>query len=351
MTRTRVFVLVAMALAGIAASSASRAGDPVTLRSADVLPADSPSVQAVSHLGTLIRERTGGRLRVEVMADNKQSGSYKLSQVRNGALDMARVNLALLNTSVPPTAVLSLPFLFKSRQQMREVLDGPIGAEILASMEPQGLIGLCFYDAGAHSYYGKRPIRSAADLKGLAIEVPAAEFSAAVVRALGAEPVPMPYYRARAALQTGVVAAADNTWSAYVADRHYEIAPYFSLTEHSRTPSVLVFSKKVWDGLSPADQRIIRDATQDSVGFLRDKLDAFEIAARHTAEAAGAQVIENIDRKSFADILAPLEQKLLPDANQQRLVGRIRAPALAVESGAEKQDEHKPEAGALHLPK
>lgn len=351
MTRTRVFALIAVVSVGIAAASASRAADPVTLRSADVLPSDSPSVEAVSHLGTLIRERTDGRLSVEVVANNKESGNYKVSQVRNGVLAMARVNLALLSASMPTTAVLSLPFLFKSRQQMRAVVDGPIGDEILASMASQGLIGLCFYDAGAHSYYGKRPIRAAGDLKGLAVQVPASELTAAIDRSLGAEPVPMPYARARAALQIGVVAEADNTWAAYVADRHYEVAPYFNLTEHSRTPGVLVFSKKVWDGLSAADQRIIRDAARESVGYERDRLDAFEVEARRKAETAGAQVIEDIDRKSFADMLAPLEGTLLPDPAQQRLIGRIRAPSVAVAPKPEKQDEHKPETGTLPLPR
>jgi len=324
-------IMAVLAIVGMSGAlpSLGNAAEP-GFRSSDVLSAQSPPVQAVAYMDKLLRERSGGRLGIESLGENsKDSESYTISQVRNGAIDMARVSLAALGATVPQTTVLSLPFLFKSRSHMRRVIDSSIGDEILADMEQEDLIGLCFYDAGARSFYGKVPIRSAADMKGLTVQVPASELSAEIVRALGATPIPTPFYQTGAALETGAASVADNTLSAYASGSLYRIAPYFSLTEHSRAPSVLIFSKKVWDGLPPADRALIRQAAKDSVPVLREKLDTYEAAARRDAQAAGVQIIEDVDRNSFADIFVPLRKKLLPTADLQSLADRIETPEIA----------------------
>ena len=126
---------------------------------------------------------------------------------------MARVNLSVFNSALPATIVPSLPFVFRSTAHMRRVLDGPIGQQILLSMESRGLIGLCFYDAGARSFYStKKPIRRVADMKGLAVRVQPSDITAEMVRAMGARPVAIPFDRVRAALKAGVLDVAENTW-------------------------------------------------------------------------------------------------------------------------------------------
>ena len=117
----------------------------------------------------LMRERSGGKLGITVLGyDDRDSENYTAAQVRNGQLDMARVNLAVLNNLVPSTAIFALPYLFKSKEHTRRILDGPIGEEILAGLESQGLIGLCFYDGGPRHFYSvKQPIRTPADMKGM----------------------------------------------------------------------------------------------------------------------------------------------------------------------------------------
>ena len=111
-------------------------------RSSDVHPLDYPTVQAVMYMGKLISERSGGKNSVKVFGQSTL-GSEKdtIEQTKIGALDMVRVNVAPFNNIVPATIVPSLPFLFKSKEHMRRVLDGPIGDEILAAMEAQGFIG------------------------------------------------------------------------------------------------------------------------------------------------------------------------------------------------------------------
>jgi tripartite ATP-independent transporter DctP family solute receptor len=219
----------------------------------------------------------------------------------------------------------SLPFLFKSTAQMRRVLDGPLGDEILASLESEGVIGLCFFDAGPRSFYSvKQPIKSVADLKGLKVRVQQAELWPALMRALGADPVVLPFDRVFAALEGGTVSAAENSWPTYVASRHYNVAKYFSPTEHSMAPAVLLFSKSVWDQLSRDDQALIRAVAKDSVAHMRRLWDEYDVAARKTVEAGGGQIVADVDKKSFADAVVPLYESLITEPKLRDMVRRIQ---------------------------
>ena len=224
----RIGPLVALMALFAAATAEAR-----ELISSDVYPADFPTVQAVAYMNKLLRERTGGRHSISTLGqEDRDSENFTVGQVRNGTLDMARVNLAVLNHIVPSTVVLSLPYLFKSTAQMRSVLDGPIGDDILADMESSGIIGLCFYDTGTRSYAAKKPIRTATDMRGLKVRVQQADVSAKVARAMGAVPTPLPYDRTYRALQTGVVDVVENTLPTYSISRQHEVAPFYSATEH-----------------------------------------------------------------------------------------------------------------------
>lgn len=296
-------------------------------RSSDVYSFDYPTVQAVAYMDGLIRARTGGKHGIYILGqDDKDSEGFTVAQLRNGTLDMARVNLAAFNNAVPSTVVPTLPFLFKSTEHMRRVLDGPIGEEILADLEHHGLIGLCFYDTGARSFYSaKRPIKNAADMKGLKVRVQPSDRLEAVVRALGAEAIPLPYNRVHMSLQGGMVDTATDNWPSYVTARHYEVAKYYSMTEHSMAPGVLVFSKIVWDTLSKDDQAVIRVAAKESVPFMRRQWDQYQTSERKALEAAGAQIITDVDKKSFSDALTPLYSTLVPDPRLQAMVKRIQS--------------------------
>jgi tripartite ATP-independent transporter DctP family solute receptor len=192
-------------------------------RSADVHPADYPTVQAVNYMGKLLKERTNGRLGVRVFPSGAL-GTEKdnIEQLKLGGLDMMRINVAPLNSVVPETIATGLPFVFRGTEHMRKVLDGPVGAEILAAMESQGLVGLAFYDSGSRSFYTtKKPIRTVADMKGMKIRVIQSDLFVAMVEALGANPTPMPYGEVYTALKTGIVDAAENNWPSYESSRHF----------------------------------------------------------------------------------------------------------------------------------
>jgi TRAP-type C4-dicarboxylate transport system substrate-binding protein len=315
-----------LAIAGLLLMSLTSAVQARDLRLADAYPPGSPTVESAEYMNRLIRERTEGRHNVEIRSADRDSENFTIASVRNGTLDMARVNLAGLNSRVPATIVPTLPYLFRSTAQMRRILDGPIGEEILASLSGAGLVGLCFQDMGVHSFYSKtKAIRRADDMRGLMVRVQPAAASVTVVRALGATPVAMPFDSIQTALQTSAIDTVDDSWLTYVSAGHFKLARRYGLTKHSMAPGVLVVSKIVWEQLASPDRAIIRAAAKESVTRMRAGFDAAELDARRIAEQDGVEVIEDVDRKSFADALVPLYPTLLGDPKLLDMVKRIRA--------------------------
>jgi tripartite ATP-independent transporter DctP family solute receptor len=311
-------------LAMLAASAmAAHAKD---FRSADVHPNDYPTVQGVRHMGKVLSDQTKGRLNIKVYG-NSSLGTERdtLEQVKIGALDMVRINSAALHPISPVMVVPSLPFIFRSTQHMRSTLDGPIGDEMLAALEKEGFIGLAFYDSGARSFYSKKPIKTMADMKGMKIRVQPSDMMVAMMQVIGANATPMPYAEVYTALKTGLVDGAENNWPSYESSRHYEAAKYYSLTEHSLAPEVLVFSKKIWDGLPKEDQEMIRKAAKESVPVMRKSWDEREAASRKKVEAAGVQVVSDIDKSAFSNAMKPVYDKFAADPKLKDLVARIQS--------------------------
>ncbi|SIQ70940.1 tripartite ATP-independent transporter solute receptor, DctP family [Rhizobium sp. RU35A] len=312
---------------GLAMTTAMTAGaQQVTLRSADIHPDGYPTVEAVKYMGDLVSQQTSGRIKIQVM-NNSVLGSEKdtIEQTRFGVIDLNRVNTAPFNNLVKETVVLGLPFLFRSTDHMHQVVDGPIGDEILKAFEAHGLVGLAFYDSGARSFYTtKKPIEKLADLKGMKIRVQQSDLWIAMMQAFGANPTPMPFGEVYSSLETGVVDGAENNWPSYESSRHFEVAKNFSMTEHSLTPEVLVMSKISWDKLKPEDQAILRKAAKESVVKMRQLWQAREKTSEDKVRAGGVKVI-SVNKQEFADAMKPVYDKFVTDAKMKDLVARIQA--------------------------
>jgi len=230
-----------------------------------------------------------------------------------------------MNNICPETMVPTMPFLFKSKEHMRKVLDGPIGDEILKACEKQGFVGLAFYDSGSRSLYTtKKPIKTIADVKGMKIRVQQSDLWVALLQAMGANATPIPYAEVYTALKTGVVDGAENNYPSYDTARHYEVAKYYAITDHSMAPEMLLMSKKVYDALTPAEQAIIRDAAKQSVPYMRKLWDEKELASRKKVEEGGAQIVE-VDKKSFSDAMKPVYDKFITDPKLKEMVQKVQA--------------------------
>ena len=265
-------------LSMLALLATALAAQAVEFRSADVHNSDDyPTVAAVKYMSDLLDKRSNGKYKIKVF--NKGAlGSEKetIDQVKIGALEMTRVNIAPMNSLCAKTMVPTMPFLFRSIDHMRKTLDGPVGEEILKSCEDQGLIGLAFYDSGARSIYGKKAVHSIADTKGMKIRVQQSDLWVALLNAMGANATPMPIAEVYTALKTGLIDAAENNIPSYDGFKHFEAVKFYSRTEHSMAPEMLLMSKAVYDKLPKADQDMIRAAAKESVAFERQKWDEQE---------------------------------------------------------------------------
>ena len=296
------------------------------LRSSDTHPDGYPTVEAVKHFGELVKERTDGRYEVEVF-HSAQLGQEAdtIEQTQFGVIDLNRISIGAFGTQVPEATVTQLPYIFRSADHFHNVLDGPIGEEILAAFDAVDVVALAFYDGGARSFYNsERPITSPDDMSGLKFRVMQSDVFVDMVGALGANATPMPYGEVYSAIETGVIDGAENNYPSFDTAGHAEVAKYFSLDEHLMVPEVLVMSKVIWDGLSPEDQEIIRQAARDSVAHQRELWAAQEAESRAKVEALGVEFNE-VDKQPFIDAMTPVYEKYVTDPKLQDLVERIRA--------------------------
>ena len=295
-------------------------------RVADTQTAEYPTVRALQLMAQIIEERTAGRHRLRVF-HSRQLGEEKetIEQTRMGAIDLNRTNVAPIGSLVPMANVLSLPFLFRSFDHLHRVLDQGVGQEILSGFQRHGFVGLTFYNSGARSIYNSvKPIRSIADMKGLRIRVQQSSLMSDVIAALGADPIELPYGQVATALSTKLLDGAENNWPSYVTTNHYRLAPYYTLTEHTMSPEVLVMSLRAWETLSPEDRDIFLEAAVKSNIFMRQLWTSLEEQSRQQARAAGNVIIADFDRKPFEQAMSAIYDKTATDPEAQGLIERIR---------------------------
>lgn len=296
------------------------------LTSADAHPADFPTVRAVEYMGQWLAERTGGRLGIKVFAGGQLGSENDALEITSfGGLDFTRVFLSPLNSIEPLTIPFALPFLFRSTAHLRRVMDSPVADEVAASLEQHRLIGLVFYDSGARSFYNtRRPIVTPADMQGLKLRVPGADLAIAMINALGANAVPIPYGEVYQALAQGVIDGAENNLPAFESARHYEVATNLSLTDHLYTPEALVMSKASWDRMPPSDQALVRQAARASVPYMRRLWDA-RVTATEAALVAAGITINRVDPEPFAALMRPVWDQFVTSPQQRSIVDRIIA--------------------------
>lgn len=324
LTKRTFGALAGAAIFALVAGTAS--AQNVTLRSTDIHPDGYPTIEAVKHMGKLLEERSNGRIKINVF-HSAQLGQEKdtIEQTRFGVIDMNRINMAPFNNLIPATNVPSLPFIFRSVDHMRKVMDGPIGDNLLKEFEKHDLVGLAFYDSGSRSFYNsKRPINTPADMKGMKIRVQQSDMFVSLVSALGANATPMNFGEVYSGLQTGVIDGAENNWPSYESTKHYEVAKFYSQTEHSLSPEVLVMSKKSFDKFNAADQALIKAAAKESVAKMRELWDAREKASEAKVKAGGA-VINAVQKQPFIDAMKPVYDKFVTDAKLKDMVSAIQA--------------------------
>lgn len=319
-----------LAGAGFLLAESAGAQSKMVLKAADVHPLGYPTVEAVVRLGKKLEAATTGRLSVQMYPAMQLGGEKEMiEQAQVGALQFARVSVGPMGTIVDDLNVFNMPFVFRDIPHMNKVIDGSIGDELLGKLtnSPQSrLVGLCWMDAGARSVYNsKHPIKSIDDLKGLKIRMMGNPIFVDTMNALGGNGIAMGFDQLYNALQTGVVDGAENNPPSYESGKHFQVAKYYSLTEHLIIPEILVFSRASWDKLSKDDQALLRKLAREAQQEERKLWNEREAQSVELIKKAGIQIItfSPAEKKRFQEAVKPVWDKY--GAKYAELVKRIQA--------------------------
>jgi len=286
-------LLVAAVIVCGSCAKAPDAEPEVVLKLGHGLPTAHPVHEAMVFMAQKVHDKSAGQMRVEVFP-NEQLGTEKecIEALQLGYLAMTKTSSAPMEGFVEQMKIFGVPYLFRDTAHFWKVLSGPIGKEILLAGESKRLRGLCYYDAGARSFYTKdRDIRTPADLAGLKIRVQNSVMSMKMVSAMGGAPTPISFGELYTSLDQGVVDGAENNPPSFRQARHNEVCDYYILDEHTRLPDILVISTRIWASLSEGQQRLLQEAVDESVVFQRRRWEEAEVEDLKAVEQGGVTIV------------------------------------------------------------
>jgi tripartite ATP-independent transporter DctP family solute receptor len=222
-----------------------------------------------------------------------------IEMLQIGSIGMTKVSASPLVSFVPEMKIFDVPYVFRDHKHFLQVLDSDIGEELLQAARPARLIGIGYFDAGSRSFYtSEKVITQPDDLQGLKIRVQESQMAMSMVSSLGGSPTPIAYGELYTALQQGVVDGAENNPPSYYLARHFEVAPYFTLDEHTAVPDVLLLSRYVWDSLNTQQQKWLKQAVNVSINYQREQWKKDTDKAMEEVIKAGVH-IQQVDTSLF----------------------------------------------------
>lgn len=285
---------------------------PIVFRLAENQPEDYPTTLGDKEFARLVNNRTKGRIEIDVYSSGQLGNEISIAeQLQYGAVDFARLSVSSLSEYEKSMETLMLPYLYRDRDHMFKVLEGPIGEKILRNLENStGIVGLCWLDAGTRNFYNsKKEIRSPEDMVDLTIRSQQIPSLMDFIGAVGALPVAMAYGDVYSALKTGVIDGAENNWPSFEASGHYEIAKFITTDEHIRIPELILASKIVMDKLSVQDQEIIKEAAAEAALFQRAEWLRREEISRKRVENSGVKITTLQSNDAFKEKIKGLYDK------------------------------------------
>ena len=293
---------------------------------ADNQPADYPTTQGAERFAALVKERTGGKVVIQVKSGGEYGTEQEVwQQLSIGGIDFARVSLSQLAGLLENLSVLQLPYLYEDAKQMWRVLDGSIGDGFLSTLENVDLVGLSWFDAGDRSFYTREKAATLADLQGKVIRVQESDMMSEMVSDMGAVPVQVVYSQVYAALHNGRIDGAENNWPSYEAKGHYEVAPYFLKNEHTRVPEIQIASRAALEKLAGLDSSfpgIVRGCARDSANVERRLWAEREAQAEEDMRAWGVEVttLSEAEMQKFRAAVRPMYERFAEEAELIRQI-------------------------------
>lgn len=280
-----------------------------TFKYAELNPDGHIMAESGEQFAKLVSEKSNGRIKIEVFPAGQlgdEKTMYQTLQMGGGAIDIARGNTnSLGDFGAKKLTLFGLPFIFRDRAHLWNVLDSEIGEEFLG--EPQeigsGMVGLFYLDEGARHFFTSKKITidSIEDYKGLKLRVPTNDLMTETVGALGVQSTPISFSELYSALQTGTVDGAEQPYSGYYSNKFYEVAPNYVLSGHTYSPSIVLMSESVWSKLDKEDQNLIMDAAKETEKWNRENIEKLDSDLLEQIKAAGANVIEVPDKTPYIE--------------------------------------------------
>jgi tripartite ATP-independent transporter DctP family solute receptor len=301
-----IAVLLVILAVGYGISAKSGSGGVTVLKLAHSLNTEHPVHKTMVYMAKLVKEKSHGRLIIEIFP-SEQLGTEKecIEALQLGYMGLTKISAAVMESFVPKMRVFDMPYLFRDSEHFWKVAAGPIGKKLLDAGASKGLKGLCYYDAGARSFYAKREIDSPKDLVGMKIRVLKSIMLMEMVKTMGGSPTPMAWGELYTSLEQGVVDAAENNPPSFETSRHYEVCKFYTLDEHVRVPDVLVISNRVWNNLTPEFQQILQEAVDESVVYNRKLWKEAEETSLEKVKTAGVKIIYP-DKEPFKRSVQPM---------------------------------------------
>jgi tripartite ATP-independent transporter DctP family solute receptor len=291
----RLFLKTVVALAAVAAIGVAPAQTKTkTIKFANQNAKGHPIVLGMERFAELVDKNSGGKLKVSVFPGGALgSDQANLSALQGGTLEMAAMNSGIFGSIVKDFEIYDFPFLFGNAKEADAVVDGPFGTNLHKKLEDKGLVGLAYYELGFRQLTnGKRPITKVEDIAGLKLRVIPNPINVDWVKALGANPTPLPFPELYAALEQGAVDGQENPVATIKGAKLYEVQKYMTITNHQYNPQSVVISKKFWDSLSADEKKVVADAARESATYQREQARSAASGILEELKKAGMQVSE-----------------------------------------------------------
>ena len=281
---------------------------------------DHPQGLSLERFAELVEKKSDGKIKVRSFPGGTLGGDAAvISSLQGGTVEMTLVATSLLGSQIKDYAMLDLPYLFSDFREVDAVLDGPIGKKLNDKLPDRGLIGLTYWDHGFRNMTNsRRPIAKLEDFQGLKIRVLQLPLYVDMFKALGANAVPMSYTELYPAMESKAVDGQENTFSSIETAKFYEVQKYVSTTRHVYQPLILLFSKKIWDQLTPDEQKVLLEAAAESQPYAR-KISREADAKSLEALKAKGMIVTDFPPQSVAQMrerLKPVVEKFSKDAGE-----------------------------------
>ena len=289
----RLLLKTLVAAAAIAAFGAAQAQDK-TIKFATQNPKGHPIVMGMEKFAEIVAAKSGGKLKVNLFPGGTLgSDQANVSAIQGGTLEMASMNSGILASQVKEFAIYDFPFMFASNAEVEAIVDGPFGKKLHDKLQPKGLVGLSYFELGFRDITNsKRPITKVEDLAGLKLRVIPNPINVDWVKAVDANPTPLPFPEVYAALEQKAIDGQENPVTVINANKFYEVQKHVVLSHHQYNPQSVLISKKFWDGLTPDQQKIIASAATEATKYQRQQARAQVTTALDNMKKAGMQVTE-----------------------------------------------------------